>query len=85
MMNNALFIWYQKPAAIPNGGDHCSMRNYELCCKVLGDHVQSLYLHEGGKNLKYMLLSPFFFPFGYYYGLTPSRVKKIVAMAQNYD
>lgn len=84
-MPKILFIWYQRPQPIPNGGDQCSCRNYALCQQVFGEsNVASIYIHDG-KNYGRMAVAPFLFLKGYYYGITPSRIRMIVEEAQSYD
>ena len=87
-MPKLLFIWYKRSKGILEGGGQCSLRNYKMLCKVLGElNVDSYYIHDEFKKkgvfgyLRGILL----FPLNYFYGLSPRRVKEIVNKAQSYD
>jgi len=85
-MRNILFIRYQQPQRIPNGGDQCTNRNFHLLCNIVGDeNVHSLYIHNNKKRFIKIILALFLFKKGYYYGLTPALVQQIIHTAQNYD
>lgn len=70
------------------GGGQGSKKNYDLVCKIVGaENVDSYYVHDESrkKSLLDYAKALVYFPLGYYYGLTPSRVKEICQLAQGYD
>jgi len=87
-MTRLLFIHYKKSGSILEGGEQCTNRNRSALAKIVGeDNLTSYHIHEDNekKSLLTMLGSGILSIFNYYYGLSPRRVKKIVAMAQEYD
>ncbi len=83
-----LFIWYKRSRGILEGGGQCSLRNYEMVCNAVGkQNVESYYIHDEykRKTLWGYIRGVFCFLFGYYYGLSPQRVRQIVRLAQAYD
>ena len=87
-MAKLLFIWYKRSKGILEGGGQCSLRNYKMFCELLGEkQVDSYYIHDEyrKKSLCSYVLGIALFPFNYFYGLTPQRLKEIVLLAQNYD
>ena len=88
MSKQLLFIQYRPFGAIMNGGDQGTKKNLDMLCRVLGkENVTVFYLHEKqGKSTIYEYIKAFFYiPFGYFMGLTPAKVKKIVKQAEEYD
>ena len=84
-MARLLFIWYKRSKGILEGGGQGSTRNYTQLCNLLGkDNVDSFYVHDEyrKKTLWGYVKGVFFTPFGYYYGLTPGRVRSIVRIAK---
>lgn len=87
-MAKLLFIHYKKSGNILEGGEQCTNRNRSALAKIVGENnLTSYHIHEDNekKSLFTMLGSGILSIFNYYYGLSPRRVKKIVAMAQEYD
>lgn len=83
-----LFIRYKKSRNILEGGEQGSQKNYNVLSQLVGeDHITTYYIHDENKKKSVMDYAKgvFYFPFNYYFGLTPKRVKEIVAMAQAYD
>ncbi len=83
-----LFIWYKRSKGILEGGGQCSLRNYTLVANIVGEeNVDSCYIHDEykPKTIWGYIRGVFCFFFGYYYGLSPRRVRKVVRHAQNYD
>jgi len=71
-----------------NGGDQGTKKNLDMICKVLGkDKVDIYYLHQkaGKSKLIEYIKGALFIPFGYFFGLTPTKVKDIVCTAKKYD
>ena len=87
-MRRLLFIQYRPFGAVMNGGDQGTKKNLDMLCHVLGkENVTVFYLHEkqGGSTIYEYIKAFFYIPFGYFMGLTPAKVKKIVKQAEEYD
>lgn len=85
---NILFIRYKKSKNILEGGEQGSQKNYNVLSKLLGeDNITTYYVHDENKKKTAWDYAKgvFYFPFNYYFGLTPKRVKEIVRMARNFD
>lgn len=83
-----LFIRYKKSKNILEGGEQGSQKNYNVLSQLVGeDNITTYYIHD--ENLKKSVVDyakgALFFPFNYYFGLTPKRVNEIVHLAQSYD
>ena len=88
MSSNLLFIRYKKSEGIPEGGEVCTWRNYTALSDLLGeDNIKTYYVHEQikKKSLWTIIKSGILSLFGYFYGLSPKRVKDIVSIAKSYD
>ena len=88
MTKRVLYIWYKYSRGIPEGGGQVSSRNYRMVCQAVGEeNVENLYIHDErrGKTLATKMLSAPFFLCGYYYGLSPRRVRAIVRRALAFD
>ena len=83
-----LFIRYKKSRNILEGGEQGSQKNYNVLSRIVGeDHVTTYYVHDETKKKSAADYAKglFWFPFNYYFGLTPKRVKEIVRMAASFD
>lgn len=83
-----LYIWYKRSEGILEGGGHGSLRNYRLVCEAVGEeNVDSYYIHDETrkKNPFAKVFGAFWFVLGYFYGLSPMRVRKISRLAKGYD
>lgn len=83
-----LFIRYKKSKNILEGGEQGSQKNYNVLSKLVGeDSITTYYIHDENKKKSVVdyAKGALYFPFNYYFGLTPVRVKEIVQMAQTYD
>ena len=83
-----LFIRYKKSVSIMDGGEQVSQKNFNVLSRIVGeDHVTTCYIHDEtrGKTLFDYVKGVFFFPFNYFFGLTPVRVRRIVRQAQSFD
>ena len=83
-----LFIRYKKSKNILEGGEQGSQKNYNVLSQLVGEsNITTYYVHD--ENQKKSVLDyakgGLFFPFNYYFGLTPKRVKEIVGLAQPFD
>lgn len=85
---NILFIRYKKTKNIFEGGEQGSQKNFNVLSGLVGeDNITTYYIHDENKKktLHDYLQGAIFFPFNYYFGLTPKRVKEIAHLADNYD
>ena len=84
-----LFIRYKEPEAINEGGGQCTDTNLSVLKELFGEkNVETYSIHRKSdkKTTIFHLLSIFFhFLKGYYYGLSPRKVAKIVQISQNYS
>ena len=83
-----LIVRYKKPHGVPEGGEKASELNHTVLCQIAGEgNVDTYYIHDESRShtIAEYLKGIVFMPFGYYFGLTPWRVRKIVALAQDYD
>lgn len=84
----ALFIVFKKYKGILEGGGMANRRNLVMAQHILGTkNVDVVYLHDESKRrpLWDVVLSALFFPFGYYNGMLPWRVKSFVRKAADYN
>ena len=87
-MKKLLFIRYKKSRHIFEGGEQGSQKNHDALCTLLGEeNVDTIYIHDETRRRSVLdyVRGAFWFPFGYYFGLTPSRVKAIVRQAMDYE
>lgn len=87
-MKRALFVAFKKYNGILNGGGMANQRNLTMLQKVLGtDCVDAVYLHDDSKkrSLWNLFVSALCFPFGYFNGMIPSKLKEIADRAVCYD
>ena len=85
---NILFIRYKKNKNILEGGEQDSQKNHNVLSQLVGeDNITTYYIHDENKKTSAVdyAKGALYFPFNYYFGLTPRRVKEIVTMAQSYD
>lgn len=83
-----LFIRYKKSKNILEGGEQCSQKNYNVLSQLVGeDNITTYYIHDENKKKTVInyVKGILFFPFNYYFGLTPKRVNEIVGLAKSYD
>jgi len=83
-----LFIRYKKSRNILEGGEQGSQKNYNVLSHIAGEgHVITYYVHDETrkKTIGEYVKGLFYFPFNYYFGLTPKRVRDIVRQAADYD
>lgn len=88
MSGRLLFIRYKKTANVFEGGEQVSQKNWDVLSGLLGkENVTTYYIHDESHKRTPMeyLKGAFWFPFGYFFGITPKRVREIVAMAQGYN
>ncbi len=83
-----LIIRYKKTLGVPEGGEQGSEKNLTVLRQIAGkENVDTYFIHDEAHHrtpLEY-LQGILYMPFGYYFGLTPKRVREIVHMAQDYD
>lgn len=83
-----LIIRYKKTKDIPEGGEKASELNRHVITTIAGkENVGTYYIHDEThhRTLREYLQGILYMPFGYYFGLTPKRVREIIAKAQDYD
>ena len=83
-----LIIRYKKTRGVPEGGEQGSERNLIVLQQIAGEeNVDTYFIHDEAhsRTLQEYLRGIIYMPFGYYFGLTPKRVKEIVEKAQDYD
>lgn len=88
-MKRLLFIRYRKAGKIDAGGEQGTNANYHVLSELIGEaNITTYYIHESQSKrqlLLHLFAILFHFLKGYYYGLSPQKVKKIVQIAQKYD
>ncbi len=87
-MMKILIIRYKKTKGVPEGGEQASEKNLQVLKRIAGDNnVDTVFIHD--ESQRHTLLEYakgiLFMPWGYYFGLTPQRVRTIVQKAQNYN
>lgn len=83
-----LIIRYKKTRGVPEGGEQCSEKNLMVLQQIAGKgNVDTCFIHdESHRRTPWEYLQGvLYMPLGYYFGLTPGRVKEIVSKAQGYD
>lgn len=83
-----LIVRYKKTKDVFEGGEKGSQKNHDVIAGIVGENnVDTYFIHdENHKNtvwdyVKGVLL----FPFHYFFGLTPQRIKEISALARKFD
>ena len=87
-MSKLLFIRYKNPAKVSEGGEIGTQMKLNVLRRLLGqENVDVYHIHDDNIKRKVTdyLKGVFWFPFGYFFGLTPRRVKEILAMSNQYD
>lgn len=83
-----LFIRYKKSVGVFEGGERGTEEKYQTICDVVGkENVHTYFIHDENhkKNILDYLRGAWHFPRNYYFGLTPRRVREIIAIAQDYE
>lgn len=83
-----LIIRYKKTLGVPEGGEQGSEKNLTVLRQIAGhDNVDTYFIHDEAhhRSAWEYLQGILYMPLGYYFGLTPKRVREIVSMAQDYD
>lgn len=87
-MKKALFISYQDFHDVYDGGSQANRRNVAMAKRILGEeNVDCFFVNDIKKkrSIVSLLYAALLFPFGYFNGLTPAKVKKILSLSKNYD
>lgn len=87
-MSKLLFIRYKKPAKVTEGGEIGTQMKLNVLRRLLGDeNVDVYHMHDDNVKRKASeyVKGVFWFPLGYFFGLTPKRVREILAMSEQYD
>ena len=83
-----LVIRYKRTCGVPEGGEKASELNRHVLTLIAGEgNVDTYFIHdESHRRTPWEYLQGvLYMPLGYYFGLTPRRVKEIVRKAQGYD
>ena len=83
-----LIIRYKKTRGVPEGGEQGSEKNLTVLRQVSGhDNVDTYFIHDEAhhRSAWEYLQGILYMPLGYYFGLTPKRVREIISLAQAYD
>ena len=83
-----LIIRYKKTRGVPEGGEQGSEKNLIVLQQIVGkENVDTYFIHDEAhrRTAWEYLQGILYMPFGYYFGLTPKRVKEIMEKAQEYD
>lgn len=73
---------------MPEGGEKASELNLTVLRQIAGGNgIDTYFIHDEAhrRTLWEYLQGILYMPFGYYFGLTPKRVREIVRKAQAYD
>ena len=86
-MKKALLIYFQDFHTVNDGGSLVNKRNAEMVTQILGKENVDFYFVNNTKkrSLLSLAFAAFLFPFGYFNGLTPSKLKSIIKMSNKYD
>ena len=87
-MSRLLYIRYKKSGKVLEGGEQVSQKNWTVLCSILGEkNVDTVFIHDENRRrtIADYLKGAFWFPFGYFFGLTPGKVRKLVETARDYD
>lgn len=88
-MKRLLFIRYRRPEGIAEGGEQVTGTNVRLLGRLLGEeNITEYAVHEKTDARQLFRRAPAIawnFLRGYYYGLSPRRVREIVALARRHD
>lgn len=83
-----LIIRYKRTRGVPEGGEKASELNLTVLKQIAGaDRVDTYFVHDEAHRRTPMeyIQGVLYMPIGYYFGLTPKRVREIADMAQAYD
>ena len=87
-MSRLLYIRYKKSGKVLEGGEQVSQKNWTVLCDILGQqNVDTVFIHDENRKrtIADYIKGAFWFPFGYFFGLTPRKVRKLVETARQYD
>lgn len=87
-MSKALFILFKDYSKSNDGGSRVNMRNLHLTKQILGEeNVDCFYIHDINRHRSFLslLYAVVLFPFGYFNGLTPQKLKEIHRLSAQYD
>ncbi len=87
-IKNVLIVQFKHYEGILEGGGLVNQRNVDMAEQLLGaENVRVYYLHDDARrrSLSNLFLSALYFPFGYFNGMLPARLREIVRMAKDYD
>lgn len=82
-----LFIRYKKSKGIFEGGEQGTEEKFRALSAAVDNNIDTYYIHDENKKrtLKDYAFGLWYFPQGYFFGLTPRRVNKIISISSQYD
>ncbi|MBR1766939.1 MAG: glycosyltransferase family 4 protein [Bacteroidales bacterium] len=83
-----LIIRYKLTRGVPEGGEQGSEKNLKVLQKIVGEeNVETVYIHDEShrRTLWEYAQGVMYMPAGYYFGLTPKRVRRIAERAKAFD
>lgn len=87
-MAKVLFILFKDYSNTHDGGSQTNMRNLNLARQLLGEeNVDCYYVHgaDHKRSPLSLLYAALLFPFGFFNGLTPYKLKEIGRLSAQYD
>jgi len=88
MKKRILFVAFKKYNSILEGGGLANARSVDMARKIMGDeNVDVFYMNDENEHsaLPRLIRSACLLPLGYWNGVTPGKVNRILEMCQNYD
>lgn len=83
-----LIVRYKKTKDVFEGGERGSQKNHDVIAGIVGeDNVTTYYIHDEShkNNVWDYARGVILFPFHYFFGLTPRRIKEISSLARDFD
>ena len=82
-----LFIRYKKSKGIFEGGEQGTEEKFRALSAAVDNNIDTYYIHDENKKrtLKDYFHGVWYFPQGYFFGLTPRRVDEIIGLSPKYD
>ncbi len=88
MKQRILFVAFKKYNSILEGGGIANARSVSMAKQILGaNNVDVFYMNDEDKrpSVLHLAQSASLLPFGYWNGVTPQKIDRLLAKCQNYD
>ncbi len=88
MKKRILFVAFKKYNSILEGGGIANARSVDMARRIVGEeNVDVFYMNDDDNRLflPRLIQSACLFPFGYWNGVTPDKVNRVLERCQNYD